>query len=47
MIRSVFGASGIHGFLTAVPEPAETAALTSGLVGACALLRRYRSKNTK
>ena len=33
--------------LTAVPEPAETVALTGGLIGAFALLRRYRCKNAK
>ena len=39
----------IRGFLvpTAVPEPAETAALTGVLIGAFTLLRRYRSKNAR
>lgn len=34
----------IRGFLVAVPEPAETVALTGGLVGAFALLRRFRAQ---
>ncbi len=43
-----FGGGEIRGNLvTAVPEPAETAAVTGGLIGAFALLRRYRSKNAK
>ena len=41
------GGGEIRGNLVAVPEPAETVALTGGLIGAFALLRRYRSKNAK
>lgn len=42
-----FAGGEIRGFLTPVPEPAETAALTGGLIGAFALFRRYRSKNAR
>lgn len=44
---STFGGGEIRGFLTPVPEPAETAALTGGLIGAFALFRRHRSKNAR
>lgn len=44
---STFGGGEIRGFLTPVPEPAETAALTGGLIGAFAIFRRYRSKNAR
>jgi hypothetical protein len=42
-----FAGGEIRGFLTPVPEPAETAALTGGLIGAFAIFRRYRSKNAR
>jgi hypothetical protein len=44
---SSVGSGEIRGFLTPVPEPAETAALTGGLIGAFAIFRRYRSKNAR
>jgi len=44
---STFGGGEIRGFLTPVPEPAETAALTGGLIGAFAIFRRCRSKNAR
>jgi hypothetical protein len=42
---STFGGGEIRGFLTPVPEPATTAALAGGALGAFALVRRLRSRS--
>ncbi len=40
---TIYPGGEIRGFLVVVPEPAETVALTAGLVGAFALFRRFRA----
>ena len=43
---SAFPGGEIRGFLTPVPEPATTAAIAGGVLGAFAIARRFRSKKT-
>lgn len=42
---TVFPGGEIRGFFTPVPEPATTAALAGGALGAFALVRRWRSRS--